>query len=547
MAQAKTLMQTKREKRDVGKKLRSYRSRKVHVRADAGDKDAGSDETKHYDLLIVGCGVGGHGAALHAVERGMTVGMVEASDVGGTCVNRGCVPSKALLAAAGRIREFHDKLHLQQLGISVGDVQYDRRQVASHANNLAGNVRSNLEKSLSALGVDLLHGYARLEGPGKVSYGLPGRVDIGGTATADNIMLATGSTPFVPPGVETDGSTVFTSDEALKLDWVPDWVGIIGSGYIGLEFSDIYTALGSEVTFIEALDRFMPGFDREIARTAERKLVNPRPIEYRLNTLASKVTPGIRRSKPVEVELADAASKEYVDTLELDAVLVATGRQPFARGLNLSSCDVSTDRRGYIPCDEYMRVLDNNGKPVEGLWAIGDVNGKMMLAHAASAQGVSAIECMNGNTKALDHNTVPAATFTHPEISFVGLTEEDARDKAENDGFELKVTKTSFKSNSKALAENESDGMAKVVYNGSTGEILGVHICGLHASDMIHEASNAIAAGQRVQDLKFNVHAHPTLSESLQESLQSAHVDSKGLLDAAATGAADKRSKEIVV
>ena len=500
----------------------------VKARAQSND-----GKRHHYDLVIVGCGVGGHGAALHACERGMSVAVIEGGDVGGTCVNRGCVPSKALLAASGRVRELHDRMHLQQLGVSVDNVSFDRAQLASHANSLANTVRSNLSKSLSALGVDILTGFARLEGPHTLSYGLPGRVDVGGEISAEHIMLATGSVPAVPPGIQVDGSTVLTSDDALKLDWLPDWVGIIGSGYIGLEFSDIYTALGSEVTFIEALDRFMPGFDREIARTAERKIINPRPIEYRLNTLASSVTPGVPGSKPVEVELTDASSKEYLETLELDAVLVATGRKPYSKGLNLGSCNVSTDKHGYIPCDEYMRVLDDSGEPVEGLWAIGDVNGKMMLAHAASAQGVSAIETMQSSPRALDHNTVPAATFTHPEISFVGMTEEDARARADEEGFDVKTSKTSFKANSKALAENEGDGMAKVVYNSSTGEILGVHIFGMHASDMIHEASNAIAAGQRVQDLKFNVHAHPTLSESLQESLQGAHVDPNDLLDVA--------------
>jgi len=350
-------------------------------------------------------------------------------------------------------------------------------------------------------------------------------VDVGGEVTAKDIMIATGSVPFVPPGITVDGKTVFTSDHALKLDWVPEWVGIIGSGYIGLEFSDVYTALGSDVTFIEALDKLMPGFDNEIAKMAQRILVTPRNIDYHTGVLAAKVTPGVPGVKPVLVELIDFKTKEPVQTLELDAVLVATGRAPYTSGLNLAAVGAATDRRGFVPVDERMRVLGADGKPVEGLWCIGDANGKMMLAHAASAQGISAVENMCGRPHVLNHLSVPAACFTHPEISFVGLTQEQAEARGAEEGFPVRVSKTSFKGNSKALAEGEGEGMAKVVYNGKTGEILGVHIIGLHAADLIHEASNAIALGHSVQQLKFAVHAHPTLSEVVDELYKGAHLD----------------------
>ena len=356
-------------------------------------------------------------------------------------------------------------------------------------------------------------------------YGLPGRVDVGGEVTAKDIIVATGSVPFVPPGITVDGKTVVTSDHALKLDWVPEWVGIIGSGYIGLEFSDVYTALGSDVTFIEALDKIMPGFDTEIAKMAQRMLIQPRNIDYHTGVLAAKVTPGVAGVKPVLVELVDFKTKEHVQTLEMDAVLVATGRAPYTNGLNLAAINAATDRRGFIPVDERMRVLDTAGKPVEGVWCIGDANGKMMLAHAASAQGISAVENMCGRPHVLNHLSVPAACFTHPEISFVGLTQEQAEKKGSDEGFPVRTSKTSFKANSKALAEGEGEGMAKVIYNGKTGEILGVHIIGLHAADLIHEASNAIALGQTVQQLKFVVHAHPTLAEVVDEVFKGSHVD----------------------
>ena len=228
---------------------------------------AGND----FDLIIVGCGVGGHGAALHAVSKGLKVAVCAGEDVGGTCVNRGCVPSKALLAASGRVREMGDTKHLESLGINVGGVSYEREKVAAHANNLANRVKGNLENSLLALGVTVFPNKGQLLEPTKVQ--LVGSAE---TISAKDVILATGSVPFVPPGVQLDGKTVFTSDEALKLEWVPDWIAIIGSGYIGLEFSDVYTALGSEVTLIEAMPRIMFFFDKQIAQMGER-LRSPGP------------------------------------------------------------------------------------------------------------------------------------------------------------------------------------------------------------------------------------------------------------------------------
>eukprot|EP00746_Dinoflagellata_sp_MGD_P012553 gnl/MRDRNA2_/MRDRNA2_126811_c0_seq1.p1 gnl/MRDRNA2_/MRDRNA2_126811_c0~~gnl/MRDRNA2_/MRDRNA2_126811_c0_seq1.p1 ORF type:complete len:635 (-),score=164.80 gnl/MRDRNA2_/MRDRNA2_126811_c0_seq1:86-1990(-) len=490
-------------------------SAKREVRTQATTFDFSSKEYD-YDLVIIGCGVGGHGAALHAVKQGMKTAIIEGADIGGTCVNRGCVPSKALLAAAGRIRELQDKKHMSALGIDPGPVGYDREKVANHANQLASTIAGNLERSLVALGVDILIGHGSITAPHQVKYGPPGDDAAAKTVSAKEIIISTGSVPFVPRGIEVDGKTVFTSDEALKLDWVPDWVGIIGSGYIGLEFSDVYTALGSEVSFIEAIDKLMPGFDREIARLAERMLIKPRKIEYYTGVFATKVTPGIPGEKPVTVELTDAKTKEVVSTLNPDAVLVATGRAPFTEGLGLEKVNVEPVR-GFVPCDEKMRVTDKDGNLVEGLWCIGDANGKMMLAHAASAQGISAVENMCDRDNVLNHNSVPAACFTHPEVAFVGLTQEQAEEKAKEEGFEVGVSKTAFKGNSKALAELESDGMAKCIYRKDTGEILGFWIIGIHAADLIHEASNAIAQGLGVQELKFYVHAHPTLAEVVDE------------------------------
>ena len=469
-----------------------------------------------YDLVIVGAGVGGHGAALHAVKRGLKTAIVEAGDMGGTCVNRGCIPSKALLAASGRVRELQDTHHLESLGIQTGPVSFDRQAIADHAQNLVNKIQGDMTNSLNRLGVDIIQGWGRLAGEQKV---VVTTAEGDRTLTAQDIILSPGSVPFVPPGITVDNKTVFTSDGALKLEWIPNWVAIIGSGYIGLEFCDIYTALGSEVTIIEALDKVMPTFDPDIARIAERVLINPRDVETRAGVIAKTVTPG----SPVVIELADPKTKEVVDVLEVDACLVATGRIPATKDMGLATVGVETDRRGFLPVDEHLAVL-RDGKPVPHLWAIGDANGKMMLAHAASAQGVITVDNICGDGRTVNYRSIPAAAFTHPEVSFVGMTEPAAKELAAAQGFTVATVKSFFKGNSKALAEGESDGLAKVIYRQDTGEILGAHIIGLHASDLIQEAANAIAQGQSVTDLSYCVHTHPTLSEVMDEAFKRAVV-----------------------
>lgn len=455
-----------------------------------------------YDLAIVGAGVGGHGAAIHAVACGLKTAIVEAADMGGTCVNRGCIPSKALLAASGRVRELRAKEHLKALGIDVGEVHFDRSAIATHASKTVDKLRGDLTNSLKRLGVDTIQGRAKVAGQQKLQVG--DRI-----ITAKDIILATGSVPFVPPGIELDGKTVFTSDEAIRLDWVPDWVAIIGSGYIGLEFSDVYTALGSEVTMIEALDTLMPGFDPDIAKLAERILINPRDIETKVGILAKKVTPG----SPVTIELSNG------EVMEVDACLVATGRIPLTKDIGLETVGLAPDRRGFIEVDDTMAT------GVPHLWAIGDATGKMMLAHTASAQGVVAVENICGRHATVDYLSIPAAAFTHPEISFVGLTEPQAKAKGDAEGFQIATVRSYYKGNSKAIAEVETDGLAKIIYRQDNGELLGVHIMGIHASDLIHEASAAIAQRASVYKLARNVHAHPTLSEVLDEAYKrAAHV-----------------------
>ncbi|WP_269623315.1 dihydrolipoyl dehydrogenase [Prochlorococcus marinus] len=473
-----------------------------------------------FDVIVIGAGYGGFDAAKHAAEHGLKVAIIESREMGGTCVNRGCVPSKALLAASGKVRELADSDHLASFGIHSAPVRFERSKIADHANNLVLNVRNNLTKTLERSGVTILQGKGRLEGQQKV--GLRENNGVDRVLVAKDVILATGSDPFVPPGIEIDGRTVFTSDEAISLEWLPRWIAIIGSGYIGLEFADVYTALGCEVTMIEALERVMPTFDPDITKIASRNLIAGRDIDAKSGLLASKVTPGC----PVNIELSDVKTRDLVEELEVDAVLVATGRIPSSKDLNLESMGVKTNR-GFIPIDDSMRVLVD-GKLVPNLWAVGDVTGKLMLAHTAAAQGTIAVDNILGVDRNIDYRSIPAATFTHPEISSVGLSEEQAKELSKTDSFKLGIVRSYFKANSKALAELESDGLMKLLFRKDTGEILGAHIYGLHAADLIQEVANALSRKQSVLELSREVHTHPTLSEVVEVAYKQAAQQLKG-------------------
>ena len=473
-----------------------------------------TDPNFDFDLIVIGAGYGGFDAAKHAAEKGLKVAIIESGDMGGTCVNKGCVPSKALLAASGKVREIANYEHLAKFGIHASPVRFERSKIADHANNLVSNVRENLTKTLKRSGVEIILGFGRLEGNQKV--GVRDNNGIDRIFTCENTVLATGSSPFVPPGITLDNRTVFTSDEAVKLEWLPRWIAIIGSGYIGLEFADVYTALGCEVTMIEALENIMPTFDPDITKIAKKNLIQSRDIDTKSNVFATKITPGC----PVKIELTDAKSKEIVENLEVDGVLVATGRSPNSKNLNLDSVGIKTIK-GYIPIDDHMRVL-NGEKVIPNVWAVGDVTGKLMLAHTAAAQGTIAVENICGENIEINYRSIPAATFTHPEISSVGLSETDAKEIAIKDGFTLGVVKSYFKANSKALAELESDGILKLLFNKDSGKVLGAHIFGMHAADLIQEIANAISRNQDVIQLATEVHTHPTLSEVVEVAYKQA-------------------------
>nr|AAS47704.1 dihydrolipoamide dehydrogenase precursor [Toxoplasma gondii] len=455
-----------------------------------------SDEP--FDVTIIGLGVGGHAAALHAAALGLKTAVVSGGDPGGTCVNRGCVPSKALLAAARRVKMLRNKHHLSAMGLQV---------------------RSGLVSSLAS------HGIALFDARG-VMDGEPGRVVLERTAGSPaslppflrtkNVILAPGSLPFIPAGTKEEQFSVrrvtfddaqhqvMTSDTCVSLPWLPSEICIVGSGYIGLEFMDVFTSLGSEVVMVEAGPRLLPGVDKEVAKLAERLLLQQfkeRPVKLYTNTLASQVRPlGPKGEAPVEVQLTDAQTKESKGKIYPDACLIATGRRPNTEGLGLDSLGVTLKRGGFIPVDACMRVLkhapegDEKPEVIRGVYCVGDANGQMMLAHAASAQAVAAVETIAGRPRTVNVKHIPAACFTSPEIAFIG-----------------KVNNVTVNSKDSPLVS--TPGILKVLYRKDTGKILGCHMIGIHASDLIQECATAITNDISVKDLAFTVHTHPTLSE----------------------------------
>lgn len=520
-----------------------------------------ADEGKEpYDVAVVGLGVGGHAACLHAKAMGLRVAAVSGGDPGGTCVNRGCIPSKALLAAARRVRMLQHRKLLQAMGVDVPDgaVKLDPRRTGKYALDIAAKVRSGLLGSLAAHKIPVIDAKATVEAPGvlRLSRTPTSPADVPSVLRARNIILAPGSTPFVPPGIEmlpddqrqTEGrlyeqqQQVMTSDTAVGLPLMPSYITIVGAGYIGMEFADVFTAMGAEVTLIEAGDRLLPGVDPAIAQAAERILLQrdgEKPIKLLTNTLAASV----RRTQPIsektdpaplEVQLKDAKTGESKGVLFPDACLVATGRKPASQGLGLEALGVTLKRGGFVPVDACMRVVKASGAPqdlnseeaqgevIDGLYCIGDANGLLQLAHAASAQAATAVESILGRNRPFNRRLIPAACFTNPEIAFVGYTEPEAQELAARKGFEVGVGTSNFRANSKALAEGEAEGIMKVLWRKDTGQLLGCHMIGPHAGDLMQQCANAMATNTPVQRLAQITHTHPTLSETVEAAWKQA-------------------------
>ncbi len=455
-------------------------------------------EAPSYDVIIIGGGPGGYNAAIRAGQLGMTAACIEMRDtLGGTCLNVGCMPSKALLHAS----ELYEAANSEfaALGIEVSpklNLVQMMKQKAESVEALTKGIEFLFKKNK----VDWVRGRGRITGPGKVEVtAADGKTT---TLSGKNIVIATGSEPTPLPGVAFEAGKVIDSTGALSLSAVPKHLIVVGAGIIGLELGSVWRRLGAQVTVVEYLPRISPGMDSDLAKAFQRVLTK-QGMTFKLG---SKVTAAKSGKDGVELTIEPAAGGA-AETLKGDVVLVAIGRRPYTEGLGLETVGIEPDKRGVIGNDHFRTGKD-------GVWVIGDVTTGPMLAHKAEEDAVAVIELIAGKAGHVDYNLVPSVVYTSPEVAWVGQSE----DQLKADGVAYKVGKFPFSANSRAKINHETEGYAKVLADATTDRILGVHILGPQAGEMIGEACIAMAFGGASEDIARTSHAHPTRSEAVKQA-----------------------------
>jgi dihydrolipoamide dehydrogenase len=448
-----------------------------------------------YDLIVIGGGPGGYVAAIRAAQAGLSAAVIEKeSALGGTCLRVGCIPSKALLESSHKYEEATHELAAH--GVRVGGVALDLATLMKRKDDVVSTLAKGIDALMKKHKVTRYLGTGRLAGPGKVNVtAADGTVT---TLESPRVILAVGSRPVVLPGIEADGDRVGTSTEALRYPEVPGHLVVIGGGYIGLELGSVWRRLGSRVTVLEYADRILLGIDGDIAAEA-LTLFRKQGLDIRLGV---KVT-GARAERAgcvVEVEGSEP--------IRCDRVLAATGRRPATDDLGLETVGLEPDRRGFIPVDGQFRTT------AAGVWAIGDCIPGPMLAHKAEEDGVACADGMTGGWVHVDYDLVPAVVFTHPEIAAVGKTEEHLT----AEGVAFKKGIFPFRANGRARTLGDTTGKVKILADAATDRVLGVHIIGPEAGNLVAEAATAMTFGATAEDIARVCHAHPTLPEALKEA-----------------------------
>jgi dihydrolipoamide dehydrogenase len=458
-----------------------------------------------FDAVVIGAGPGGYPAGIRLGQLKVKTCVVEREYMGGVCLNVGCIPSKAVIHAA---KMFEKIAHADELGITVGKPAIDMTKLQTWKGGVVGKLTGGVRTLLKGNGVDIVEGSARLDRPGPDGHRVIVTTKTGTqTLLTKNVVLATGSRPTEIPGFKIDQQRILDSTGALALDHVPGRLVVIGGGYIGLELGMVYAKLGSKVTVVEALPRVLATIDKDCVAVVERKL-RKMGVEVLANTKAKGWEDKGDRAV-LTVELPDGKTA----TIDADKILLSVGRRPNSENLGLDVAGVAVDQRGYVIADEQLRTN------VPGIYAIGDVIGGMMLAHKATHEAEVVAEVIAGHKAAFDARTIPAVVFTDPEIATTGLTEDEAKAKGHT---ELRVGKFPFAALGRALSVNDTEGFAKVVADAKTGELLGLHVVGNGASDLISEGALAIEMGAVAEDLRLTVHPHPTLSEAVMEAAAAA-------------------------
>ena len=450
---------------------------------------------KQHDLVVIGAGPGGYVAAIRAAQLGLSVACVEMEKpLGGTCLRIGCIPSKALLDSS---RLYADATAgFAGRGVNIGKVSLDLPAMLAHKDGVVKSLTGGIDGLFRKNKVTRYLGRGRLDGAGRVvvQQGDGQSVEL----EAKHVLLATGSVPASLPNIDIDGTFVTGSTEALAYEKVPEHLVVIGGGYIGLEMGTVWRRLGSRVTVLEYLDRILPLSDAEIAKEAE-KIFRKQGLEIRLNTKVVGVEPGKTGGK-VLVEGADPVA--------CDKVLMAVGRRPYTTGLGLETVGIETDKRGFVPIDEHYQTAAAN------VYAIGDLIGGAMLAHKAEEEGIACVERIATGFGHVNYDAIPSVVYTDPEVAAVGKTEEELRAA----GIEFKKGVFPFVANGRAKAVGHTEGKVKILADAQTDRVLGVHIIGPHAGDLIAECAVAMDFGASSEDIARSCHAHPTLAEAVKEA-----------------------------
>jgi dihydrolipoamide dehydrogenase len=453
-----------------------------------------------YDLVIIGTGPGGYVCAIRAAQLGMKVAVVEKwPTFGGTCLNVGCIPSKALLQASERYEEVSHML--PKMGIEVGKPKLDLSTMMKFkTDGVDGNVKG-VGFLFKKNKIEPYQGTGRIVSAGKVEVkGADGKTEI---LETKNIVIATGSDVAKLKGVDIDEKRIVSSTGALVLDKVPEKMLVIGAGVIGLELGSVWRRLGSEVVVVEFLDRILPGMDGEVAKSFQR-ILEKQGITFRLGTKVTSVDSSGKRLK-AQVE---AAAGGKAETIEADVVLVAIGRSPYTEGLGLKEAGVELDQRGRVQTDGHFATN------VKGIYAIGDVIAGPMLAHKAEDEGIAIAEILAGQAGHTNYDVIPSVVYTSPEVASVGKTEEELKQA----GVAYTVGKFPFTANARTKVNQTTDGFVKILADAKTDRVLGAHIVGAEAGEMIHEAAVLMEFGGSAEDLARTCHAHPTRSEAVKEA-----------------------------
>lgn len=454
---------------------------------------------KQYDVIIIGGGPGGYIAAIRAGQLGLKTVVVEKDKLGGICLNWGCIPTKALLKNA----EIYNLLrHIDEFGFSFDNLKADFSKAVKRSRDIAGRSSKGIEFLFKKNKVDYISGTGKIVSKGVVEVTQAAKTE---KLNAKHIIIATGSRPKTFPSIKIDGKQVITSSEAMVLNAPPKNMVIIGAGAIGVEFAYFYNSYGTKVTIIEMMPSLLPIEDREVTKTLSRVF-----SKNGIDVLTETKVEGVSTGKEVTVSISNKDGKKE---LKADIALVAIGVQGNIENLGLEALGVKTDR-SFITVDKFYKTN------IDGIYAIGDVNGPPWLAHVASAEGIACVEKIAGkNPHPIDYENIPGCTYCQPQVASVGLTEEKAREK----GYELKIGRYPFRSHGKALAINEPEGFVKLIFDAKYGELLGAHIIGSEATEMIAELVVARTLETTREQILQTIHAHPTLTEGVGEAALDAY------------------------